>query len=1386
MVRPGLWWSIFLAYTAVAFALPSVRLEPREVPQILLVKTTSTTSLDRLHQISGVERVTPLATASAIDNSPLSQWYKIVTSSQRESEVLAAIRANGDFTEAYQMRRFIVDAAPSPDSLSGNQWALSAIQANTAWQTTTGTANIVLGVIDTGTELDHPDLASQLWFNRGEDFDRNGVLSPADSNGFDDDGNGYIDDFIGYDFTDAAGFPTGGDDITPDNNPSDEMGHGTAVASVALAAANWHGIIGLAPNIKLMTLRAGNANGYLEEDDVAAAILYAAENGANVVNMSFGDVVVAPVLRDAIEYARSRNVLMTASSGNTGQNATHFPSGYEAVISVGASDQTGRRASLSSYGSSIDLIAPGVDILAAKLDHLWDYTNGTSFSSPYVAAAACLILSVDSTLNPSEVQTILCTSADDIGTTGWDIETGHGILNAGRAVGLPQLATARILSPADGASVNTDTVTITGTVAGPRLLSWSLYLGVGQTPSQWQVVLASVTQQRVREKLATVTLPAGDTVFTIRLTADVSTGGTYESRIAIRRDITPPLILRRSITPALINGRWGWRVEMSTDDQSDCHIRWIRNGTIRTKQFSYIDNEHALTLLTDDNALPGDSIAFIAKNLSGLITTSMAIIIPPLPPAPITLPLVEIPANLPAGYLLPKLYDWDRDNREELLVTGYTNEFDYDTLRLLENNNTQFDSRVTYGRQVAQDAADITGDGKPELMIRAYGITWFLTSSATVPYPLYDLIPPDTNQSYGAMLYDFDPTDRVGNFILRREKAYEVWNVNWNNSGNYTPEMVYRMTNTTPGENLLGKPRVRIGDVNGDGTIEALWGDSDGNVLLWRRVTDRSWVRIWADTLIKGGNATDYLDIAKPVSGQMSPFFVAGCENADALTTEHEAPLRKWVFYLYHWIGNRPQRTDSLVIDGAFSPREFDSGIETGDLDGDGQPEVFITAYPNLLVMQVDSVTHNWRIVYRNSLARSNAVVLTDINRNGRKELAYNDGAGFRFLEWQGGDPGTYPLIPTGAVAQPLDTNRIRVSWGTVEGATSYWLLRAENDIAQFDTLSRTLTDTVYIDSNASDTTLFYRYMVAAYNPALPAPLSGFSVVVTARPNRPPQIQAVHYDSDEYVRVEFTEPIASSSIRPVNFRLNDSIAPVSILSSQQGRQVVLRFIPRPAAGTYRLSVERIFDLDNTPLAGADSALFEFPPVPAHVFFVQNAWIENGAILVSFSLPYDQATATLAAFSVSPGVDISSIQFVDSVSVRLLPSHQTPVGNYGVVYEVEAHSPLRSITGTAIDPDNSVRAISYQPTELTSVFVYPNPARPAAGERIVFAGVPKGTRITIFTVSGIPVREITADPISGGAYWDGKNESGETVAAGVYLYIAYTETSQTRGKVAIIR
>ncbi|MBD1812078.1 S8 family serine peptidase [Microcoleus vaginatus DQ-U2] len=294
---------------------------------------------------------------------------------------------------------------PALPDMGGTNLPLDVINAPEVWNQNITGKGIVVAVVDTGVDYTHPDLDGNIWQNTDE----------IAGNGIDDDRNGFIDDIRGWDF------------VASDNNPMDLHfdGHGTHIAGALAAERNDFGITGVAPNAKIMPVRVLPAVGGGSWNNIAAGIRYAADNGANVINLSIvGDEVVpSNVVNNAIQYANNKGSVVFMAAGNSGDIQPVYPArnADSLGIAVGSIDINGRMADTSNRAGSTPLdylVAPGVDIYSTTPYSTYDTLTGTSMATPQVAGVAALVLNANPTLTPAQVEYILTTTANRNGLIG--------------------------------------------------------------------------------------------------------------------------------------------------------------------------------------------------------------------------------------------------------------------------------------------------------------------------------------------------------------------------------------------------------------------------------------------------------------------------------------------------------------------------------------------------------------------------------------------------------------------------------------------------------------------------------------------------------------------------------------------------------------------------------------------------------------------------------------------------------------------------------------------------------------------------------------------------------------------------------------------------------
>ncbi|WP_165894972.1 S8 family peptidase [Tepidibacillus fermentans] len=279
------------------------------------------------------------------------------------------------------------------DLFFSKQTYLKKIHITKAWDQVNSTSDITIAILDTGIDLEHPDLKANVV-----------------------DGINLLD---------------------RNAKPQDDNGHGTNVAGIVAAVGNNSmGIAGITWKAKLMPVKVLDKKGEGDSFLVGQGIRYAVDHGAKIILLSLGEPVYTPFMKEAVDYAQSKNVLIVAASGNEGDQL-NYPAAFSNVLSVGAVNQNDQHARYSNYGQQLDVVAPGDNIYTTELGGGYTTNSGTSMAAPQVAGLAALLYQKYPNLTPKEVENIIKFSADDVDQVGWDEKTGFGKINAERAINFP-------------------------------------------------------------------------------------------------------------------------------------------------------------------------------------------------------------------------------------------------------------------------------------------------------------------------------------------------------------------------------------------------------------------------------------------------------------------------------------------------------------------------------------------------------------------------------------------------------------------------------------------------------------------------------------------------------------------------------------------------------------------------------------------------------------------------------------------------------------------------------------------------------------------------------------------------------------------------------------
>ncbi len=294
-----------------------------------------------------------------------------------------------------------------------NMWHMTSIKADLAWDISFGSSSAVVAVIDTGVNVSHPDLAANIWVNTDE----------IPGNNLDDDNNGYVDDINGYDFA------------YNDGDPNDVFGHGTPCSSIVAGVQdNNIGVTGVAPRAKIMALKASTDPGYFYDSATIPAYMYAVDNGAKVLSMSYFTDDVSPAEGLAIQYCAEHNVLPVAAAGNDSTALPYYPGAYDETLSVAAYAPNGNKSGFSNWGSWVDVAAPGESLRVASVGGGYGGFAGTSGACPHVAGLAALVAGANPTASMADVRRVIEDTATPVNQAPFGEYARYGKINCQAAV----------------------------------------------------------------------------------------------------------------------------------------------------------------------------------------------------------------------------------------------------------------------------------------------------------------------------------------------------------------------------------------------------------------------------------------------------------------------------------------------------------------------------------------------------------------------------------------------------------------------------------------------------------------------------------------------------------------------------------------------------------------------------------------------------------------------------------------------------------------------------------------------------------------------------------------------------------------------------------------
>ncbi len=885
--------------------------------------------------------------------------------------------------EMNRLNRFCAEITPN-DSRYSEQWNLSAMNMPKAWHIETGKPSVVIAVVDSGIMQDHPELRQQLWQNPAEIAD----------NGIDDDQNGYIDDIYGWDFSDAPTLQGQGDWTTRDNDPNDETGHGTQVTGIIAAQANNEiGISGIAWNCRLMPLRAGfriGGGGFFQNDDVAAAIVYAADNGAHVINLSLGDTVNAFLIQGAVEYAYSRGCVLVAAAGNSSEPGSFYPAALENVISVAAIDREFQLGS-SNFGSSIDVAAPGEEILTTDIFtdeqssvlNGYGYKSGTSMAAPHISGVAALLISSNPSCSNVQVQRWITDTSRRLSIANL---VGAGLVDANAALtslnGLIADITVEKSLQLE-ITENSNIINIFGSAGGTGFRQFWLDYGITETPNLWFQIGIPQTEPKyntVLHEWDTSTLDEG--IYTLRLSVQSNDEETIRNKAVAEIRHTLPQISGHDGSEWLSGNRYDatiiWKTDVLTIGSVEIYEQAEAQTPIRVIHSDSVHRQHVVYL--SELALPSGEYLYCLKtqNRVGKVRIDNN--------NGNFYPISVSSEQIPSSHLIPTtaaqyglhavVTQHDINGNSQLELIGV--ETDTTTAHIFETDNHGNPTKISTLEQSLSriwGTADTDGDGLIELLCNEGKNTFLLEQPASEKYPTIKIW--EVNGIWGGTIDDMD-LDGKPEIYSRHDDSNSIYV--YESDGNNSYNNIAQLENPTEGRNNI-LTRFATGDFDRDGQIEILSGDSEGELFIYENVGDNLFQQTWVDTLSEG---VPHLFATGDMDGNGSPEFVVGSE---VWATEFDLPRQHWLFTIYTSDGNDSYR--AVWNQRIRVLQDGESGISIADANNDGRNELCITVPPNFYLLQYDGTAY--QPIWHHTATSTFNPIVADIDNDGNNELMFNN-----------------------------------------------------------------------------------------------------------------------------------------------------------------------------------------------------------------------------------------------------------------------------------------------------------------------------------------------------------------------------------------------------------
>ncbi len=991
------------------------------------------------------------------------------------------------------------------------------------------------------------------------------------------------------------------------------------------------------------------------------------------------------------------------------------------------------------------------------------------------------MISKNNDLSVEQVRNQLKTSTDDIGVQGWEPKFGSGRLNMEKASLVKDESSLVIHHPRTGSHSADDSIVIVATALDPNLISLDLAYGFGADPLEWIDILKDYGYQIIDDTLAI--LPVGvipDTVLTLRLRLNTWQGQISENRSLISLDRTGPKIENHMVVRQLDGAQYSYLIKFESDDVCTADI-FIRSKpgdqeftpvhlSYETRNHYYLigperDSEYYLKLTNysgleeiDDN----NGTYFQLKSIDQNIIQNE---------------FIQTDQSIPSGYILTEPIDFDQDGNYEIVISAYDVNRNFGPVVVFEWENGQFVKQMeTPFKAIPRSFGDADSDGKPELLL-GYGQKSYLLESTGSDGWSSQIVWSDTGAFWASRITDLD-NDGINEILGKEGQDFVLYE----STGDNTFSKVFTFENSSQGSNQLGPPRTEIADLDNDGYSEIYFGDYDGDIISYENTGNDTYNSLGSISLPLE-DATNFFTASNQTSQGLRSL-VAGSHTNTNVSDEHEFAAQYWSYSVIRMNSNNSYEIkQEIPVYGYADLRDFEAGCATATLSENGEEFVFLAPYPDLYVFKTegDSLVPVW---YHDDV-NTNTILVYDFDGDKKNEFFFN---GNDHIVAYTESLLDRPLPPSNLEAFPPDESSISLSWKAVSQADKYIIYRG-NDPQHLVAYDSTEWEPLYMDRDVVEGERYF-YAVGVVSLSFEHMYSNFSETVSATPNEAPQIDTVLVKNERQVELYFNEKMDINSMATVNFSLLGEDNPTtSAISFFDGQAVLLSFFqPFQDGEIYDLRMHAVRDTNRTPLLAMDT-------LQNFTYFAQagdkpymREWIYAGdrRLILKFNMPMDpESILNSGNYDLEPSGSVIGVEQIGTSKMDFhinLSKDTYPPGSGITTYLIM--NGLQNARGELLKEGNRIALIKAE-DNIDNIIVYPQPVT-RDKDGLMFANLIMGTEIRIFDINGHFIVLLKEEDQNGGIRWDLKDNRGQKVNSGIFLYQATFENQKKIGKFTIIK